>query len=160
MSMRNQYGSELLDDIFIYFMRTALRLQKSGVEHLPVTFDGPEPVRQYLALAMDLLTGGEPPAVTGLILQTQYDRMLASPTQDMRLIPALRLIKELSEHIHFDACPFTYLLETANLWQEKANEFACRTFYVNLPPQLQKSGGYDAILAPLAARGMLEPDNY
>lgn len=30
MSMQNQYGSELLDDIFIYFMRTALRLQKSG----------------------------------------------------------------------------------------------------------------------------------
>ena len=38
-SIKSRYGNEILDRIFRYFMRTALHLQNSGIEDLPLEND-------------------------------------------------------------------------------------------------------------------------
>lgn len=159
MSVRQKYGCEELDSIFCYFMRTVLRLQKSGVEDLPVEFEGEEPVRGFLKLCVEMLIGGEPPETTELILQSEYDYVLCKYKPGMKQIMEMRLIKNLSWHIHFDDNYFDYLISTSNLWQDKANEYACRTFYANLPLEIQKREGYDKTLRLLPDE-MLELDNY
>lgn len=159
VGVRQNYGCEDLDQIFCYFMRTVLRLQKNGVEELPVEFEGEEPVKGFLQLCTKLLIEGEPPETTELILQSEYDYVLCKYNMSLKQIMEILLIKNLSWHIHFDDNYFDYLLSTSNLWQDRANEYACRTLYANLPLEIQKREGYDKILS-LLPNEMLEPDNY
>ena len=67
MNIHQKYRSEKLDDIFCYFMKTILRLEKTGIGSLPVEFEGEEPVKGFLMLSMRLLTEAEPPETTRLI---------------------------------------------------------------------------------------------
>ncbi len=54
MSVRSLgYDSEALDHIICYFMRTVLRLQKSGIENLPLKNRG------YPKFCVNLLSGVE-----------------------------------------------------------------------------------------------------
>ncbi len=159
MNIHQKYRSEKLDDIFCYFMKTILRLEKTGIGSLPVEFEGEEPVKGFLMLSMRLLTEAEPPETTRLILQSEYDYIVQSLHPDCGKILELQLIKNLSEHMRFDENDYEYLLQTENLWQDKANAYACRTFYGNLPPKVQKRGGYDKILSHMPEE-MLDLDNY
>lgn len=135
MDMRQRYGNPELDQIFCYFMRTALRIQKSGVEELPIAFDAEEPVKRYMRLAMELLIDGQCPEISNLILQSEYDDILKSFDLSLSQIMQLQLIKDISQHIHYDKDCFAYLLSTSGLWQDKANEYATKTFYGNLPSE-------------------------
>ena len=52
-SIKSRYGNEILDRIFHYFMRTALHLQNSGIEDLPLENDFEEPLKSYMDIAAD-----------------------------------------------------------------------------------------------------------
>lgn len=158
MNLRETYGSEELDGIFMYFMRTALRLQKTGVEDLPIPFEGREPVKNFLELAVKLLIEGATPSDTDLILQTEYNFLL-STHPDKSILLALHLIKTLSEHMHYDRNCFDYLLTTSNLWQDRANQYAYQTFFPNLAEDVQKRIGYDQVRAHLPEE-MIKPEDY
>lgn len=63
-----------------------------------------------------------------MILQTEYDDILKSFDLRLSQIMQLQLIKEISQHIHYDKDCFAYLLSTSGLWQDKANEYATKPF--------------------------------
>ena len=147
-NVRNTYGSENLDRIFRYFMRTVLRMEKSGLLSLPVENDlQGEPVRSYLDLAMNLFTGAQPQQVVRPILESQYSFILNNSQLSADTAMEMWMVRELSLHVHFDPDPCEFLLDTCNLWGDLANEFACLTFYPNLSPDWQRAHGVEEITA-------------
>lgn len=132
-TMRNRYADAMLDELMIYFMKTILRLQESGIERLPLENDFPEPVKHFLDLAMELLLGGEPPEVAELVLKSEYDILLKDPGCGVQIVLCLNIVRELSCHIHYDADYYGYILSTVNLWGNRVFEYASRTFYINIP---------------------------
>lgn len=139
--MRNRYADALLDELMIYFMKTVLRLQESGIERLPLENDFPEPVKHFLELAMDMMLGGEPPEIAKLVLQSEYDVLLKAPDCDVRTALCLNIVRELSCHIHYDADYYGYILSTENLWGNRVFEYASRTFYINMPEEYKEKYG-------------------
>lgn len=147
MSVRSSgYDNETLDAVLCYFMRTILHLQESGVEKLPVENHLPEPVGAYMDIAMKLLTGGEPPETSRIILDAEYDVLLSRGGADIETVICLQMIKEVSCHIHFDDDYYKYLLNTCNLWGNAALEYASRTFYPNLPKEIREKYGIDDLI--------------
>ncbi|MDE6926818.1 MAG: hypothetical protein K2P59_16475 [Acetatifactor sp.] len=147
MSVRSSgYDSETLDAVLCYFMRTIQHLQESGVEKLPLENDLPEPVRSYMDIAIGLLTDGQPPETSRLILESEYDVLLNRTEADIDTVMCLQVIRELSCHIHFDEDYYGYLLSTGNLWGNKALEYASLTFYPNLPAEIRKKYGIDDLI--------------
>lgn len=132
-SIKQRYQSNMQDDIILYFMRTILRLQKSGIENLPLEQSFPEPVKSFLSLAIELIMDGQPPEISALILDTEYDMILRQEEITKDTVLGLQMIKELSWHIHYDEDYYAYILMTDNLWGNSVFEYAARTFYPNLP---------------------------
>ncbi|MCM1121522.1 MAG: hypothetical protein NC416_02955 [Eubacterium sp.] len=118
-------------------MRTILHLQKSGIENLPLAHSFPEPIGSFLNLAMELIVDGQPPEVSALILDTEYDMILHGKRITSEIVLGLRVIRELSWHIHYDEDYYGYLFMTDNLWGNKVFEYASRTFYPNLPNEVK-----------------------
>ena len=137
-SIKSRYGNEILDRIFCYFMRIVLRLQNSGIDNLPLENDFEEPLKSYMDIAVDLIIDGQPPEISRLILEAEYDAVLSKATVSAKTAMSLRLIKELSWHIHYDEDYYGYLLSTENLWGNKVFEYASWTFYPNLPEEIKK----------------------
>lgn len=158
-TVKDRYSNELLDEIFIYFMRTILHLQKNGIEDLPLENQFPEPVKAYLDFAMELLIDGQMPEIAGLLLQTEYDLILAKQDYDREIILNLHIIRELSLHLHYDTDYYGYLLSLGNLWGNRVSEYASRTFYQNLPEDLKEKYQIHALIQYLPKK-MQEPDNY
>lgn len=158
-TIKDRYSNELLDEIFIYFMRTILHLQKNGIEDLPLENQFPEPVKAYLDFAMELLIDGQMPEIAGLLLQTEYDLILAKQDYDREIILNLHIIRELSLHLHYDTDYYGYLLSLENLWGNRVSEYASRTFYQNLPEDLKEKYQIHALIQYLP-KEMQEPDNY
>ncbi len=148
MSVRSSgYDSDILDQVLCCFMRTILRLQESGVEKLPVENHLPEPLKSYMKAAMGLFTGGEPPEITRIILEAEYDVLLHNlPGVDIETVMGLQMIKELSFHIRFDDDYYRYLLDTCNLWGNTALEYACLTFYPKLPDEIREKYGVNDLI--------------
>lgn len=141
-NIRMEFGSEELDRIFRYFMRTILRMEKSGMLALPAENDlQAEPLGSYLDLAVRMITDAQPPETSRSILESQYDFILSHSQLSPDIALKMWLIRELSLHIHYDPDPSEFLLRTCNLWGDLAEEFACQTFYPNMSPQWQKSHG-------------------
>lgn len=136
-SIKQRYGSNMLDEIILYFMRTILHLQKSGIENLPLANSFPEPIRRFLNIALELIIDGQPPEVSALILDTEYDMTLRQKEIATETVLALRVIRELSWHIHYDEDCYKYILMTDNLWGNSVFEYAARTFYPNLPDEIK-----------------------
>ena len=136
-SMKSKYSNKVLDRIFCYFMRTILHLQNSGIEKLPIKNDFEEPVKSYMDIGVNLLIDGQPPEIACLILDAEYDAILCKSVASVEILMSLRLIKELSCHIHYDKDFYGYLLSTENLWGNKVFEYASRTFYPNLPEEIK-----------------------
>ncbi len=136
-SFRQRYHSDLSDEIIIYFMRLILHLQKSGIEDLPLAHSFAEPLKHFLDLAVELIIDGQPPEVAALILDAEYSVILQRDKRTTETVLALRLIRELSWHIHYDKDYYGYLLMTDNLWGNRVSEYASRTFYPNLPEDIQ-----------------------
>lgn len=135
--IRRRYCNSISDKVIIYFMRTVLHLQKSGIENLPVAHSFLEPIKSFLNLAIELMIDGQPPEVTALILDTEHDAILQKEKLTMETMLALRLVRELSWHIHYDEDYYGYLLRTDNLWGNEVSEYASRTFYPNLPDEMK-----------------------
>ena len=124
-SIKKKYGSQTLDKIICYFMRTILHLQNTGIEDLPLRNELEEPIKSFLDVAVDL------------ILDSEYDVLLSEKQINMEIVLCLQFIKELSWHIHFDKDYYGYLLSTDNLWGNDVFEYASRTFYPNLPEEIK-----------------------
>lgn len=135
-SIKQRYRSDTSDEIILYFMRTVLYFQRSGIENLPLTHSFQKPIKDYLNLAIELIIDGQPAEVAGLILDAEYDMILQSEKLTLETVMALRLTRELSWHIHYDEDCYRYLLMTDNLWGNKVSEYASRTFYPNLPKEI------------------------
>ncbi|MDE7132099.1 MAG: hypothetical protein K2O65_09925 [Lachnospiraceae bacterium] len=132
-SIKQRYQSNVSDDIILYFMRTILHLQKSGIEDLPLEQSFSKPINDFLNLAMELIIDGQPPEVSTLILDTEYDMILHKEEITSEIVLGLRLIMKLSWHIHYDEDSYEYILMTGDLWGNRVSEYAARTFYPNLP---------------------------
>ena len=137
-SIKSRYSNEILDRIFRYFMRMVLHLQNSGIEKLPLENDFEEPLKSYMDIAVDLIIDGQPPEIASLILDAEYDAILSETAVSAKTALSLRLIKELSWHIHYDEDYYGYLLSTVNLWGNEVFEYASRTFYPNLPEEIKE----------------------
>lgn len=137
-SIKSRYANEILDSIFRYFMRMVLHLQNSGIEKLPLENDFEEPLKSYMDIAVDLIIDGQPPEIANLILDAEYDAILSGTAVSANTALSLRLIKELSWHIHYDEDYYGYLLSTVNLWGNEVFEYAARTFYPNLPEEIKE----------------------
>ena len=137
-SIKSRYGNEIIDRIFRYFMRIVLRLQNSGIEKLPLENDFEEPLKSYMDIAVDLIIDGQPPEIASLILDAEYDAVLSEAAVSAKTAMSLRLIKELSWHIHYDEDYYSYLLSTENLWGNEVSEYASLTFYPNLPEEIKE----------------------
>lgn len=138
VSIKSRYSNEVLDRIFRYFMRMILHLQESGIEQLPLENDFEEPLKSFIDVAVDLLIDGQPPEISDLILNAEYDAVLSSGRVSVKTAMNLRLIKELSWHIHYDEDYYGYLLSMENLWGNEVFEYASRTFYPNLPQEIKE----------------------
>lgn len=139
MSVRSLgYDNDDLDDIIRYFMKTILNLQKTGIEKLPLENDFQEPLKSFLACAMQLLIDGQLPEISRIILDSEYDLILNHGKLDIETIVNLKMIQELSWHIHFDDNYYDYILSTGNLWGNAALEYATLTFYPNLPAEIKE----------------------
>lgn len=147
MSVRScGYDNDTLDAVLCYFMRTVLHLQETGVEKLPLEHSLPEPVAAYMDIAMELLTGGTPPEISEIILEAEHDVLVSRGEMDIDTAVCLRTIREVSCHIRFDEDCYGYLLNTCNLWGNRALEYASRTFYPRLPEEIREKYGIDALI--------------
>ncbi len=138
MSIKSRYNNGVLDRIFRYFMRMVLHLQNSGIEKLPLENDFEEPLKSFIDIAVDLIIDGQPPEIASLILDAEYDAILSGTSVSVKTAISMRLIKELSWHIHYDEDYYGYLLSTENLWGNEVSEYACRTFYPNIPEEIKE----------------------
>lgn len=138
MSIKSRYNNGVLDRIFRYFMRMVLHLQNSGIEKLPLENDFEEPLKSFIDIAVDLITDGQPPEIASLILDAEYDAILSGTSVSVKTAISMRLIKELSWHIHYDEDYYGYLLSTENLWGNEVSEYASRTFYPNIPEEIKE----------------------
>lgn len=137
-SIKSRYTNETLDRIFRYFMRMVLHLQNSGIEKLPLENDFEEPMKSFLDIAVELIIDGQPPETASLILDAEYDAILSGDAVSVKTAMSLRLIRDLSWHIHYDEDSYSYLLSTVNLWGNEVFEYASRTFYPNLPEEIKE----------------------
>lgn len=135
--VRNLYASEMMDHIFIYFMRTYLHVTESGIEKLPLEQDFAEPVHSYLKLAIDLIIEGELPETSELILKSEYDSILKHYECSTELLLCLNVIWKTSWHLHYDADPCAYLFDLMNLWGNSVFAYASATFYPKLSKEMQ-----------------------
>lgn len=135
---RDLYASEMLDDIFIYFMRTALHFAESGIEKLPLEQEFAEPVHSFLNLAIRLMTEGELPETSDVILKSEYDFIAVHQECSMKLLLCLNVVWKVSWHMHYDEDPYSYLLNLGNLWGRRVSEYAAVTFYPNLSLEMQE----------------------
>ncbi len=120
--------------------------EESGIEKLPLENDFEEPLKSFMDVAVDLIIGGQPAEISDLILNAEYDAVLSGGRVSIKTAMNLRLIKELSWHIHYDEDYYGYLLSTENLWGNEVFEYASRTFYPNLPEEVkEKYRIYDLI---------------
>lgn len=135
--IRQRYRSDLSDEIIIYFMKTILHVQERGIEDLPLAHSLAEPLKSFLDLAVELIIDGQPPEVAALVLDAEYDVLLQREKLTPKMALTLRLIRELSWHIHYDEDYYGYILMTGNLWGDRVSEYASRTFYPNLPEEIK-----------------------
>ena len=145
-SIKDKYCNKILNEIIIYFMKTILHLQNSGIEQLPLKNCFAEPIKSYLELAIDLMIDGQPPETADLILTSEYDVILSHDDTPLETAMCLRIIKNLSCHIHYDEDCYGYLLSTVNLWGNEVSEYASRTFYPNLPEDIKDKYGISDLI--------------
>lgn len=159
-NIRTEFGSENLDKIFRYFMRTILHIEKTGILALPVENDlAGEAQRSYLDLALRMITDAQPEEVARPILESQYNFILNNTSLPPEAAMEMWFIRELSLHIHYDKDPSEFLLRSGNLWGRLAEEFACRTFYPNFDEEWQKMHYVDDVMAHIP-KELLRPEDY
>lgn len=137
-SIKERYRSHLSDEVILYFMRTVLNLQYSGIRNLPLEHHFEEPLKSFLNLSLELITDGQPREISDLILDAEYDLILQKEALTVETALALHMIRELTCHIHYDEDYYGYILMTDNLWGNDVFEYAARTFYPNMPEEIKE----------------------
>ncbi len=139
MSIRSlNRDSEYLDKIFIYFMRTILRLERTGIEHLPVENPLEGPLRSFLDTAMDILFSCLPPELARLLLNTERDVFLSKGPVSQDTALGLEVIQEMCWQLGHNEDVYEYLLATEMLWGQDALQYAALTFYPNMPAKVRE----------------------
>ncbi|MCM1184262.1 MAG: hypothetical protein NC337_12900 [Roseburia sp.] len=159
MTMRKRYANAVLDELIIYFMKTALRLQESGIERLPLENKFPEPIKGFLDLAMELMLGGEPEETAEPVLKSEYDFILKGSDCDVQTILCLNVIWKLSCHIHYDEDYYGYILSIVNLWGNDVFAYASRTFYINMPEEYKEKYSIRELIK-YTPEEMFRPEDY
>lgn len=136
-----------LDEIICYFMRTILHLQKNGLLDLPLEDNLNEPYHSFLDKCTDILCQSLVPELAQLLLDAEYDVVLSRDPLTAEQALNLRTIKELTWHIYYDKDYYTYLDTTEGLWGQKAMQYAWRTYYPNLPPDIIQKLHWEELLA-------------
>lgn len=151
MSIRSlKRDNETLDQICVYFMRTILHLQKSGIEDLPLPHNLPEPFGSFLDASMDIFMQSPVPELARLLYETEYSARLSQNPMDAQTVLGLQVIKEVLFSLRYYQEDFYgYFLTTEELWGHTALEYAWRTFIPNLPPEIQARYGYAEVLETL-----------
>lgn len=148
-----------LDEIIIYFMKTILHLQESGIEKLPLEYKFQEPIKSYIKLSVDLIMEGELETVTDLIMRTEYDHILKKYDCDTQVMLCLNVIRTLSSHIHYDTDYYHYILSLENIWGNNVFEYASKTFYINIPDEYRDKYKINELIKHIPFE-MMQPHNY
>ena len=143
---RNEFNESFRHEHYYEGARTVLTgrgdaEKKTGgniIEKLPLENNFEEPLKSFIDIAVGLIIDGQPPETASLILDAEYDVILNTGAVSVKTAMSLRLIKELSLHIHYDEDYYSYLLSTDNLWGNEVFEYASRTFYPNLPEEIKE----------------------
>ncbi len=158
-TMRDRYVDATVEKLIIYFMKTILRLQESGIERLPLENKFSEPIKGFLDLAMELMIGGEPEETAELALKSEYDFILKNFDCDVRTILCLNIIQKLSCHIHYDKDYYGYILSIGNLWGNSVFVYASQTFYINMPEECKEKYSINDLIKYIP-KELLRPDDY
>lgn len=154
-------GGEL-DLIFIYFMRTALHLYKSGIERLPL--ENPldrEPLRSFLDSAVDAVLDCLPPDLGRMVLESKREAILSQGPLTAEDALRLRFIQELALSLQGRDLDRFYdlFLSSQEWWGEPAMEYAALTFYPNLPPEVREKYSIENPMETMRPEA-LRPDDY
>lgn len=71
--------------------------------------------------------------VSSLVLSAEYDTIIKNNDINTSKALQLQLIKELSQHIHYDNDYYGYILSLSNLWGNEISCYVTKTFYPNMP---------------------------
>lgn len=154
-------GGEL-DQIFIYFMRTALHLYKYGIEHLPL--ENPlerQPLRSFLDAAMETVLNCPPPELGRMVLESHREAIISQGPLAAEDALRLRFIQELALSLQsrdFDVF-YDLFLHTQEWWGAPATEYAALTFYPNLPPDVRKKHHIENPIEEMRP-DLLRPNDY
>lgn len=168
MNVRKDYGSKELDKLFVYFMKTILRVQKRGWMQIPIDMSFGEPVDGFLKTAVGLMEDAYTPNLFAFVLQVERAHIAAHHTLTKEQITLLVMIETLSMHIRFDETPSEFMLgDIEGLWYNNvpypgeisAGEYATKTFYPNLPEDVQKKHRLDELLRTVPP-DFLRPDDF
>ena len=154
-------GGEL-DQIFIYFMRTALRIQKEGIVRLPLP--NPlerEPLRCFLDDAVNALLNCLPPQLGRMVLESQREALLSQGPLTAEDVLRLRFIQELALSLQGRDMEdfYSLFLSTQEWWGQAAMEYAALTFYPNLSPEVRERHCVEIPIETMAPE-RLRPDHY
>lgn len=153
MSVRSlKRDNEILDRVCVYFMRTILHLQKNGIEDLPLPHDLPEPFGSFMDTALDIFMQSPVPELARLLYETEYGAVLSRGPADAETVLILQVIKEVMYSLRYYSKDFYgYFLTTVELWGNPALEYAWRTFFPNLPPEILERYHYTEALSMIPA---------
>lgn len=154
-------GGEL-DQIFIYFMRTALRIQKEGIVRLPLP--NPlerQPLRAFLDDAVNTLLNCLPPQLGRMVLESQREALLSQGPLTPEDVLRLRFIQELALSLQNRDLDLFYrfFLSTQEWWGVPAMEYAALTFYPNLPAEVRERYHIENPIEEMQPEA-LRPDDY
>jgi len=158
-NLKNIYKNETTDNIFIYFMKTILDIEKNGIATLPLENNFEEPLKGFIHTAINLLIDGQPPEISSLVLSSEYNLIAKNTCKgefDIHTAVNLELIKEISQHIHYDSDYYMYIISLCNLWGNKVHEYAAKIFYPGMPGHLKDKYGINSLLKYMEP-GMFQP---
>lgn len=134
MSIRSlKLDSPELDRVFIYFMKTILHLERTGVERLPLENPLEEPLRGFLDQAMEIFSCSHSPEFARLRLDAERDVFLSQGPLSRENALGMEIIREMAWQLRANQDVYEYLLSTEMLWGQDALQYAARTFYPNIP---------------------------
>ncbi len=148
-----------LDNLFCFLMKCYIRAEKEGLVRLKTDIESEsEIVTEFIRLSIQLVQDGQFPIVIDTLLTTEIQYILFHTKLSKNEILKLNIVKKIIlciQNRNVDV-----LLEYSNLWGNVAERYANLTFYPNLPLEVQHRHGLFESNLNLAARNMLEKENY
>lgn len=100
MTVRSiSYDCEITDQVFCYFMRCLIHIQKNEVAALPLENSFQPPLHRMIDVSAELMGCSPLPEVAELILDAEYDHLISHEHLPVEIILALQLIKNLPAYL-------------------------------------------------------------